>query len=160
MAERWVVPTWVVLSIIVTVVVVALATAAELWLVLGLGLLVLGLSLLVSRLFLVLGLLLWSSMGWGSWGYWQMVTRSLESILASNVGDGSSLPAGVNVAVGSATVTVGVGLLLEVSSILLIVSGTELSVTGKVTLLTQDRGCLRITVVSTVVLCGRGHQQR
>lgn len=99
-------------------------------------------------------------MWWRSWGHWQMITRGLESILASDVGDGSSLSGWVNVAVGSATVAIGVCFLLEVGSVFLVVGSAELAVSGQVTLLTQDRGSLRVTVVSTLVLRGRRHEQR
>lgn len=149
LAEGWVVPARIVLSIFVSLVVVATATAAELRLVLRFR--------LVLSLRLILGLGSRSSgMWWRSWGYWKMVTRSLESILASNVGDGSSLSRWVNVAVRAATVTIGVRFLLEVGSVLLIVSGTELSVSRKVALLAQDRRRLRVTVVTALVLSGRG----
>lgn len=155
LAERWVVPARIVLSIVVALVIVATATAAELrlvlrfWLILSLGL-VLGLR---SRS---------SSMWWRSWSYWQMVTRCLESILASNVGDGSSLSGWVKVAVRAASVTIGIRFLLEVGTILLVVCGAELSVSGKVALLTQDRCCLRVTVVATLglVLGGSGRYQQ
>lgn len=153
LAERWVVPARIVLSIVVSLVVVATSTSAELRLVLRL-LLVLGLRL-VLRL-----LRLWRSMWWRSWRNWQMVSRGLESILASDVGDGSSLSGRVKVAVGSATVTIGIRFLLEVGSVFLIVRSTELAITGKVALFAQDRRRLRVTVVVALVLRGRGHQQR
>lgn len=71
-AESWVVPARIVLSIVVSLVVIATATAAELGLVLRFR--------LVLSLRLVLGLRSRSScMWWRSWGYWQMVTRGLES---------------------------------------------------------------------------------
>lgn len=81
-------------------------------------------------------------------------------ILASDVGDGSSLSGGVNVAVGSTTVAIGIGFFLEVCSVLLIVSSTELSITGKIALFAQDRSSLWVTIVSTIVLRVGGHKQR
>lgn len=178
LAERWVVPARIVLSIVIALVVVATATAAELrlvlrfWLVLSLGLVL----RLRSRS---------SGMWWWSWGYWQMVTGSLESakqkhstinrtrnilelsienlpIFASDVGDGSSLSGRVKVAVRTASVTIGIRFLLKVGTILLVVSGAELSVSGKVALLTQDRCRLRVTVVAALglVLRGRGRDQQ
>lgn len=152
LAEGWVVPARIVLSIVVSLVVVATSAAAERRLVLWLR--------LVLSLGLVLRLRGSGSMWWRSWGYWQMVSRSLESILASDVGDGSSLSGRVNVAVRAAAVTVGVRFLLEVGSVLLIVRSTKLAIAGKVALLAQDRRRLRVTVVSALVLRGRRNQQR
>lgn len=155
LAERWVVPARIVLSIVVALVVVATATAAELRLVLRFW--------LVLSLRLVLRLRSRSSgMWWWSWGYWQMVTGSLESIFASDVGDGSSLSGRVKVAVRAASVSIGIRFLLKVGTILLVVSGAELSVSGKVALLTQDCCRLRVTVVAALglVLRGRGRDQQ
>lgn len=162
LTERGIVPTRIVLSIFIALVVIAAALVIKV--ILGLSLLlILWLSLLLV-LWLSLLSVLWlrGSMSWCWWssrGYRQMISRSLESIFASNVGDGSSLSRWIKVAVGSSAVAISIRFLLEVGSIFLIVSSTELSISGKVSLLAYDRNCLGITVISIILGTSR-YQQR
>lgn len=59
-------------------------------------------------------------------------------VLSSGVRDSALLAVGVNVAVGSVASAVSVGLLLEVSAILLCVGGSELAVSALVPLFTDN----------------------
>lgn len=65
-------------------------------------------------------------------------TIHILPVLSSGVGDSALLAVGVNVAVRSVTSAVSVSLLLEVSSILLCVGGSELAVSALVPLFTDN----------------------
>lgn len=85
-----------------------------------------------------------------------MFYRKCLPIFASCVRNSTPLARGIQIAVAAMTCSIRIRLLLEVDAILLLIGSSELSISGQITLLTDDGRRFGILVI---VLAGsQGHQ--